>query len=93
MDLHKEASRGQEAERLLANPLLVEAFQGVRNGILSGMEKSAFGDQSTHHHLVIALQLLGQIEKSLKDVAATGKMASIQLERGLIGNLRAAAGF
>jgi len=93
MDQIDEASRGQEAERLLAHPLLVEAFQGVRNGILDGMQKSAFGDQSTHHHLVIALQLLAQIEKNLKDVVTTGKMASIQLEKGTLGKLRAAAGF
>ena len=93
MDQLAEVKRGEEAERLMANPMMVEAFENVRFSILDAMQKSAFGDQSTHHHLVIALQLLGQLERSLKDVAATGKMAQIQLAQGLGGKLRAAAGF
>lgn len=93
MDQLAEVQRGGEAERLMENPLIKDAFEKVRNGILDGMKNSAFGDQSTHHHLVIALQLLGQIEKSLKDIIVTGKMAEIQLEKGFSGKLRAAAGF
>ena len=93
MDQLTEVKRGEEAERLLANPLMVEAFEKTRGSILEAMNKSAFGDQSTHHHLVIALQLLSQIEKALRDTATTGKMAGIQLEKGFAGKIRAAAGF
>lgn len=93
MDQLAEVKRGEEAERLLSHPLMIEAFTGVKESILVAMNKSAFGDQSTHHHLVIALQLLTQIDKSLRDTAMTGKMAQIQLEKGFAGKLRAAAGF
>ena len=88
-----EIKRGEEAQRLLENPLMKEAFTKVHEGILQAMKDSPFGDEKTHNRLVIALQLLGQIEKQLRDVAATGKMAKIQTDRGIGGHLRAAAGF
>lgn len=93
MDQLAESKRGDEAERLMANPLMREAFDKVREGIVESMKSSAFGDERTHHHLVIALQVLGQIEKHLTDVATTGKLAKIQIEHGLTGKIRAAAGF
>jgi hypothetical protein len=89
----EEIKRGEEANRLMEHPLIREAFDKVHAGILQGMRDSPFGDEKTHNRLVIALQLLGQIEKHLKDTAATGKMAKIQMEKGTFGHLRAAAGF
>ena len=71
---------------------MVEAFDKVKTGILKGMQDSAFGDERTHHHLVIALQLTSQIEKALRDVAATGRMAKMQFEQGLTGKIRKIAG-
>lgn len=88
-----EIKRGEEAERLLSNPIMKEAFSKVRDGIIDSMKTSAFGDERTHHHLVIALQVLEQVQKHLTDVATTGKMAKMQLEQGLTGKIRAAAGF
>ena len=88
-----EVKRGEEAERLMKNPLMVEAFSRVRTGIFDAMNSSPFGDEKTHHHLVLTLQVLGQVEKHLTDVVTTGKMAKIQIERGLTGKIRAAAGF
>jgi hypothetical protein len=37
------------------------------------------GDEQTHNRLVIAMQILNQIEKQLKDVVQTGKMAKLQV--------------
>ena len=73
--------RAREAERLLSNPLFVEAFDKVRGGLVSSMETSPLGDKETHNRLVIALQLLGQIEKRIKEVAETGKLTAIQVEQ------------
>ncbi len=39
-----------------------------------------FGDEKTHNKLVIALQLLNQINKQLTDVMHTGKLAAIQTD-------------
>jgi hypothetical protein len=45
------------------------------------MEQSALGDESTHNRLVIALQLLNKIEKNIKEVAETGKMIKMQIDK------------
>ena len=81
MTEHEEMIRGEEAERLLNNPIFIESIKKVRDGIVSSMEQSALGDESTHNRLVIALQLLNKIEKNIKEVAETGKMIKMQIDK------------
>lgn len=73
-----EIKRGERAAEVLENELYKEAIEKVRNGIIQSMAISPLGDSETHNRLVIAMQLLNQIEKSLKDVVTTGKMAGLQ---------------
>ena len=75
----EEVKRADRAEEVLNNPLFIEAVTKVRDGIIASMASSPLGDESTHNRLVIALQLLNQIEKQLKDVVQTGKMAKLQV--------------
>jgi hypothetical protein len=81
MTEHEEMIRGEEAERVLSNQIFIESIDKVRNGIISSMEQSALGDESTHNRLVIALQLLNKIEKNIKEVAETGKMIKMQIDK------------
>jgi len=73
-----EIKRGERAAEVLNNELYKEAFVKVRDGIINSMASSPLGDAETHNRLVIAMQLLNQIEKSLKDVITTGKMSAMQ---------------
>ena len=75
-----EVKRGEQAAQVLENPLFKESVEKVREGIIKSMATSPLGDDTTHNRLVIALQLLNQIEKQLIDVMATGKMAAIQTD-------------
>lgn len=81
MTEHEEMIRGEDAERVLSNPIFIESIDKVRQGIISSMEQSALGDESTHNRLVIALQLLNKIEKNIKEVAETGKMIKMQIDK------------
>lgn len=78
-----EIVMGEEAKAILEHPLFANAVSMVRDGLIKGMASSAMGDEQTHNRLVIALQLLNQIEKQLKDQIATGKMAEIQVKESL----------
>lgn len=49
------------------------------------MTRSAMGDSATHNRLVIALQLLDQIERSLVTHIETGRMAAIQANNETMG--------
>lgn len=88
----EEVIRGHQAEDLLNNPLFKDAINAVRDGIVSNLANSPLGDEKTHNRLAIALQIVNQIEKQLKDHVATGKMASLQIKDGPVQRLRAVAG-
>jgi hypothetical protein len=75
-----EVKRGEQAAQVLDNPLFKESIEKVREGIIRSMATSPLGDSETHNRLVIAMQLLNQIEKQLTDVVQTGKMAAIQTD-------------
>jgi hypothetical protein len=75
----EEVKRADRAEEVLNNPLFIEAVDKVRTGIIHSMAESPLGDAQTHNRLVIALQLLSQIEKQLQSVVQTGQMAKMQV--------------
>ena len=77
----EEVKRGEQASQILDNPIYVEAIDKVRENIVSTMTNSPLGDEKTHNRLVIALQLLNQINKQLTDVMQTGKLAAIQTDK------------
>ena len=72
-----EIKRGERAAEVLSNELYKESVEKVRDGIIRSMSQSALGDSETHNRLVIALQLLAQIEKQLADGMTTGKLAAM----------------
>lgn len=82
-DLDEEIRRGGDAKRLLENPIFQDAIKAVREGVVGAMAKSGMGDEKAHNRLVIALQLLTQIEAQIKTVMQTGQMAEIQVKDGL----------
>ena len=77
----EEIKRGEQAAVILDNPVYQEAIAKVRENIVASMTNSPLGDEKTHNRLVIALQLLNQINKQLTDVMQTGKLATIQTDR------------
>ena len=84
----EEMIRGEEADRILSSNVFQESMTKVRDGIIATMAQSALGDSETHNRLVIAMQLLNQIEKQLKDVMNTGKMARIQVNDGFAAKVK-----
>jgi hypothetical protein len=77
----EEVKRGEQAAQILDNPIYKEAMDKVRESLISSMANSPLGDEKTHNRLVIALQLLNQINKQLTDVMTTGKLAAIQTDK------------
>ena len=77
----EEIKLGEQAAQVLENPVYKDAIERVRENIVNSMTNSPIGDEKTHNRLVIALQLLNQINKQLTDVMQTGKLASIQTDR------------
>ena len=76
----EEVKRGEQAAVVLDNPVYQEAIKKVKDGIIVSMSTSPMGDEKTHNRLVIALQILNQIDKQLTDVMNTGKLAKLQTD-------------
>ncbi len=79
--MNKEIQRAEEAKRVLAEPLLQEAFTSLESAILSELKRVDVGAQDKQKNLVVTLQLLGKLKGYLENVVLTGQMVAIQEER------------
>jgi hypothetical protein len=79
-DVDTEIRKGMEAERLLDEPLMKQAFLGIESGLVENLKRVPMGDTKTQHELVLTLQLLEKLKGHFLTVMQTGKMARIQKE-------------
>ena len=77
----EEVQRGDEARRLLEEPLLVEAFAMLRQRYIAEWESSPARDTEGREKLWLMNRLISSVENQLKQLLETGKLASIQLEQ------------
>ena len=80
MTLDQEIQRGEEARRLMAEPMLSGAFDTVEKGLIEAMRRVAMGDKDTQHELVLSLQILHRVKGYMVEAMETGKLARIQKE-------------
>lgn len=80
MSYDQEQRRGNEAEQLLANPLLKEAFAVVEARIVSELKNMDITEEK-RERLQLLLALGDKYQKYLRDVVTTGNMAGMEVER------------
>jgi hypothetical protein len=81
MNQHEEEQRGRSAREVIESPLFREAFDKLRAGIVDKWRACPVRDLEGQHELKLMDKLLADVEKYLKDIIDTGKMAEIQIER------------
>lgn len=79
MTLEQEARRGEQARRLLEDPLLQEAFATVDSGMRAAWAATAEDASSERERLWLMIRLLDRVRGHIADVLATGTMAGVQL--------------
>ena len=75
-------ARAEEAQRLLANPLITDAFAEVHRGIINKFTACAVNDKETQYECKRMLVALDNVERALKSFVSTGKLAQLKMERG-----------
>jgi hypothetical protein len=80
MSLATESRRGEQARRLLDDPLLKEAFAAVEEGLQSAWRATAEDAAGERERLWLMLQLLGRVRGHLTEVFETGRLADIEFE-------------
>ena len=58
--------RANQAARVLQDPTMQKAFEGVRQSLLGALEASAMGDHDVHHEIALSLQSLRSVRRLLE---------------------------
>jgi hypothetical protein len=80
MDSEQEIRRGHEAQRLLENPLMVEAFEAIEKALIANLMSVPLVDTQMEREIVRTLQVMGKLKGHIEQVIVTGRMAEVQKE-------------
>ena len=79
--IDNEIRRAEDAKRLMAEPLMVEAFAKVEEALIGRIKQVDVGATEAQRNLIVTLQLLGKVKQYLEQVIVTGKLAAMEEER------------
>jgi len=74
MDSPQIVERANQAQRVLSDPTMQKAFEGVRQALLSKLEVTAIGDRDTHHEIALSLQALKSVKRMLDTWVTDGEV-------------------
>lgn len=74
-----EIRRGEDAKRLLAEPLLVEAFDAIHAAMLANLMQTNVNDTEAQRGWVVSLQILAKVKRHLEQVIVSGELAKEEL--------------
>lgn len=83
MTREQESRRGEQAKRLLDDPLLQEAFATVEASLRDAWTATADEAAAERERLWLMLKLLGRVWAHLTSVLETGRLADGQLVASL----------
>ncbi len=73
--LDTDLRRGREAQRLLDDPTITGAFDGLRDEYLKAWESTAARDTDARERLWQAYQIAGKVRTQLAMMASNGELA------------------
>lgn len=83
-----EIHRGEQAARLLNEPLMVEAFATIRQELNDQWQNSPARDVEGREKLWLSQKLLSRVEGHLRNVLETGQIAQATLAQRVGQKLR-----
>jgi len=81
MDKEKEIQRGQQAKRILEDPIFVEALQKVSQELDLEWINSPIRDTEGREKIYMMKKMLNVLHVQLQSVMETGKLASKQINQ------------
>jgi len=81
MDKEKEIQRGQQAKRILEDPIFVEALQKVSQELDQEWINSPIRDTEGREKIYMMKKMLNVLHVQLQSVMETGKLASKQINQ------------
>ncbi|PQM57145.1 MAG: hypothetical protein CML39_00815 [Rhodobacteraceae bacterium] len=81
MDKEKEIQRGQQAKRILEDPIFLEALQKVSQELDLEWINSPIRDTEGREKIYMMKKMLNVLHVQLQSVMETGKLASKQINQ------------
>ena len=81
MELEKEQQRGQQAKRILEDPIYIEALQKVSQELDQEWINSPIRDTEGRERIYMMKKMLNVLHVQLKSVMETGKLATMQVNQ------------
>jgi hypothetical protein len=81
MDGAQEIYRGNRAREVLENEMFIEAFETIRNEVISQWQQSPARDSEGREKLFQLLKIADKFKAILTTTLETGKLANLQLEQ------------
>ena len=81
MDKEKEIQRGQQAKRILEDPIYIEALQKVSVELDQEWLNSPIRDTEGREKIYMMKKMLNVLLVQIKSVMETGKLASKQINK------------
>lgn len=78
--LNADVNRAAQAEALLRNELLAEAFTGLEKQFVDAWRLTQVRDTDARERLWQAVNVVGKVQDALRGHVNNGKLAQIQLE-------------
>ena len=69
--------REEKAQRLLNDPLFIEAFEVLKKDLMSRWENSGSAELEARESIWLAMRLLDKIHSHLSSIVETGRMDKI----------------
>lgn len=79
MNHDERLKRADEAQRLLNEPALKNAFADIREGFVKSIEGCKWNDDKTLNNLMLSMQLLKTLNKLLESHIIDGKIAQKEI--------------
>ncbi len=80
-NLYKELEQGAKAKSMQESEIYQQVVTGIRQGIFDKWRESPIRDKEGQHELKLMLKILDDFERNVAEIADTGKLAEIQIER------------
>ena len=89
--MNKEINRGNDAQRIMEEPLVKEAFDRIESGLIESMKLCPMSDRDTQHELILTMQLAHKFKAIFLEIMQTGRLAQMQddtLQNRLVRRLK-----
>lgn len=73
-----EIARGEDAKRILDDPLYRESWDSVEKGLVESLRHVPLTDASLEREIVRSIQLLYRVRAYIEQVMQTGKLVALE---------------